>query len=250
MTDTNNDPDDSPSVGLDSDLTPSRSRRWVWSVAVAGTLVVVGLGLGLWLSHDSKASATNGPEGVSIEEVPDLAPADTTLSGAPVDGITCRTTFQQKITYHVHAHVAVFVNGQERRIPAGTGIPAPQLAEHLANGLFVDNGVNGCLYWLHVHSNDGVIHVESPYKGVFTLGQFFDIWQQPLGPNEVGPAKGAVVAFDNGKRFNGNPRTIPLLAQSVIQLDVGTPAEPFQQVHFNVNGLCGSGTLNCATPVG
>lgn len=189
---------------------------------------------------------SSAPEGVAIQNVPDLATADTTMAGTPVDGITCRTAQQQKVAYHTHDHLDIYVNGHQMRIPAGAGIAAPRFNEHLANGLFVDNGINGCLYWLHVHSNDGVIHVESPYKHTFTLGQFFDIWQQPLGPDQVGPAKGTVTAFENGNRYTGNPRNLPLLPHGVIQLDVGMPVIGFQPVQFTVNGLCGGGTQGCA----
>jgi hypothetical protein len=33
-----------------------------------------------------------------------------------------------------------------------------------------------CIYWLHTHDGTGIIHIESPIKRDFTLGQFFDIW--------------------------------------------------------------------------
>jgi hypothetical protein len=212
---------------------------------LAGVLVVgLAIGLGIGLTGGSPSGPT-GPEGVPLQQVPDLAPATTTAAGAPVDGITCRTTMQQTEGYHVHAHVDVFVNGQQRRIPAGAGIAGPRLPMQLTNGLFVDNNPKGCLYWLHVHSNDGIIHIEAPNKHTFTLGQFFDIWRQPLGPDQVGPAKGAVVAFVNGKRFAGDPRGIPLLSQAVIQLDVGSPVVPFRPLQFHVIGLCGGNTFRC-----
>jgi len=56
-----------------------------------------------------------------------------------------------------------------------------------------------------------------------------------------------VTAFENGKRFNGNPRDIPLLTHGTIQLDVGTPVVPYRSIPFTVKGVCGAGTLNCAT---
>jgi len=234
--------------GDESDIPPGR-RRWVPAAVLVAVLVLAGLGLGLWLSGGTSPVPT-GPEGVPIQQVPDLASADTTMSGAPIDGIACRTSMQQTVTYHIHIHVAIFVNGQQERIPAGAGIAAPRLDEHMAGGLFVDSGLAGCLYFLHVHANDGIIHVESPNNGVFTLGQFFDVWQQPLGPGEVGPAKGTVVVFENGKLFAGSPRDVPLLPHAVIQLDVGTPVVPFQPVSFKVTGSCGAGTLSCSAPTG
>lgn len=221
-------------------------RLWIPIVALITVIVLAGIFLGLWLTRGSATNASSGPEGVPIENAPNLASAASTLSGAPVDGITCRTSSQQVVKEHLHVHVVIFVRGKEERIPAGAGIAAPRLDEHFSDGLFVDNSFKGCLYWLHVHANDGIIHVESPYVRVFTLGQFFDVWHQPLGPDRVGPATGKVVAYENGKRFGGNPRDIPLSAQAVIQIDVGQPVVPFQPVQFNVKGLCGSGTRGCA----
>ncbi len=157
---------------------------------------------------------------------------------------------QQVAGYHVHIHLAIYVNGQQRRLPAGAGIAGPVLDEHMSQGLFVDNGVTGCLYWLHVHADDGIIHVEAPTQATFTLGQFFDIWQQPLGPDQVGPAKGPVVAFVNGKQVSGNPRDIPLVSQDDIQFDLGAPVIVFQPLTFKVNGLCGSTVSSCAAPPG
>ena len=218
----------------------NRARRWWLALVVVVAVAVLGVGLGLGLSS-ANDGAPVGPEGVALQQVPDLAPVTSTATGAPVDGITCRTTAKQKVGYHVHTHVAIFVNGNQVRIPAGAGIAAPRLAEHESTGVFYDNSVLGCLYWLHVHANDGVIHVEAPAKQTFTLGQFFDIWGQPLSPTQVGPATGTVVAFVNGTRFTGNPRDVPLLKQGVIQLDVGSPVVPFQAVHFTVSGSCGPG---------
>jgi hypothetical protein len=52
------------------------------------------------------------------------------------------------------------------------------------------------LYWLHTHAADGIIHIESPIRRIYTLGDFFDVWGEQLGPNQVGTLRGPVVAFD------------------------------------------------------
>jgi hypothetical protein len=57
----------------------------------------------------------------------------------------------------------------------------------------------------------------------YTLGDFFDIWGQPLGPDQVGPAHGPVTAIYNGQVYRGNPRNIPLEKHAQIQLEVGKP---------------------------
>src|SRR5487761_2457629 len=61
---------------------------------------------------------------------------------ASIDGIPCET--QEYTTFHIHAHMDIFVNGQHTSIPAQIGLE------------------NTCLYWLHTHTPDGIIHIESP----------------------------------------------------------------------------------------
>lgn len=94
---------------------------------------------------------------------------------------------------------------------------------------------------------DAVIHVEAPAMSSFTLCQLFDIWRQPLNANQIGPDKGAVVVFENGRRLTGDPRLTPPLARGVNQIDVGGPVVAFRKVLFEVDGGCGQGTLSCST---
>lgn len=191
-----------------------------------------------------------GPEGVVVANAPDLASASTSLTGHSVDGLTCRPENLETVNYHIHVHVAIFVDGTQERIPAGVGITTPAIVQHLASGTFVDVGPSDCLYWLHTHVADGIIHVEAPARGSFTLGEFFDVWHQPLNAREVGPARGPVVVFINGARWSGDPRTVPLRAQEQIQIDVGSPLVAFQRFPFKVTGSCGEGTTGCALPPG
>ena len=108
---------------------------------------------------------------------------------------------------HVHTHLTIFVNGQARVIPYGVGIPGFQAVETSA-GPFVETG--SCFYWLHVHADDGIIHIESPSTTMsFTLGQFFDEWGVPLSTTQVGPATGNVTVFFTppGKKAASTPAT-------------------------------------------
>jgi hypothetical protein len=162
---------------------------------------------------------TLGPEQIPVPSGPKLATLINAASGQTIDGIQCQTS--EKTVTHVHTHLTVFVNGQPRVIPYGIGIPGAQ-AEAVQGGPFVSTG--SCFYWLHSHANDGIIHIESPSTSEsFTLGQYFDIWGQPLSTTQVGPATGPVTVFFDGKLFKGNPRDLPLGDHYQIQLDVGTP---------------------------
>jgi hypothetical protein len=89
-----------------------------------------------------------------------------------------------------------------------------------------------CFTWLHTHAADGIVHIESPVERTYTLGQFFDIWGQPLNRHRVGPARGRVTAIFDGRVFTGDPRTIPLLAHSQIELEVGRPLVKPETIAF------------------
>jgi hypothetical protein len=164
------------------------------------------------------SQAQPGPEGIPLGQGQALAPTSTAAQGNTVDGIHCGGT-EQFVT-HVHAHLAVYVNGRPTQIPAGLGLVQPALAQG-SNNFY---GATQCYYWLHTHAADGIIHIESPSATlVFTLGNFFDIWHQPLSAARVASAKGKVSAFVNGQPWTKTPRAIPLVGHEVIQLDVGAP---------------------------
>ena len=143
--------------------------------------------------------------------------ADTATGGRGqvVDGIECAT--QEYVTLHVHTQLAIFVNGKQVQVPKFIGAAAtPQ---------------GGCLYWIHTHNPDGIIHVEAPQLdapagGDYTLGMLFDIWGRELARDNIGGAKGDVTAFVNGTKYDGDLRAIPLKSHQRIVLEVGTPIVP------------------------
>jgi len=186
------------------------------------------------LGHLAKAGSpgSNGSEGVPVPSAPPLAPAGSPQPGQSVDGIQCQTG--EQTLFHVHSHLTVFVDGKPRQIPYGVGVAPPRQVQRTAAGPFVASGA--CFSWLHTHAADGIVHIESPIKRQYTLGNFFDVWGQPLGPNQVGPAHGPVTAFYNGQHYIGNPKDIPIGKHVQIQLDVGRPLVAPEQISFP-NGL-------------
>lgn len=227
-----------------SDVAQQR-RRGRRSAIPLLLFVVLAIGGGVaawWFTRSTSPNSHLGPEGVRVFDVPDLASASTSLTGKTVDGIGCRTAAKDVVKYHVHVHVTVYVNGKMMRLPAGIGITQPQLVTRDSTGVFDNVGTHGCIYWLHTHVADGIIHVEAPAKQDFTLGQFFAVWNQPFGPEQIGPVKGKVVVFENGEELIGNPAATPLLPHAVIQLDVGNPVVPFGLFPYKVTGGCGEGT--------
>jgi hypothetical protein len=167
---------------------------------------------------------TPGPEEVGMTNGSPLATTSNTASGQTVDGIQCQTN--EQLVSHVHTHLTIYVNGQARVIPYGIGIPGFQ-AVQVSRGPFVESG--NCFYWLHTHTTDGIIHIESPsVSSQFTLGQFFEEWGVPLSSTQVGTATGKVTVFVTVPGYQtgiytGDPRNVPLGQHYEIQLDVGTP---------------------------
>ncbi len=110
---------------------------------------------------------------------------------------------------HVHAHLQVYVRGQQRAVPANVGIRAT------------------CLYWLHTHDASGLIHVEAGAPGTYTLGQFFDVWVEPLSSTELlrdrTQAGEEIRVLVNGQPYTGDPRSAPLRSHEEIVVELGPP---------------------------
>ena len=135
-----------------------------------------------------------GGELVPIPNAPELAPAASKATASDdVDGIKCE--HNAELVFHVHSHITVFVNGEQRAIPAGVGIDPPIGPDNYRPspiGPQFGETPGQCITWLSTRYKDGLIHVESSEQRSFTLGDFFKVWGQSLGKNEVGPAKGEV----------------------------------------------------------
>ena len=228
----------------------ARQRRRRWLAIGIGTAAVMALAIAVPLAtaggapgglaplrlaalstlgplREAPAPGSPGSEGVPVPDAPTLAATAARAGGPSVDGISCDTG--EQLVYHIHVHLTVFVNGAPRQVPAGIGIPGARAAQTPA-GPFIETGT--CFYWLHTHAPDGIIHIESPVRRTYTLGDFFDEWGQPLGRAQAGPAKGHVTALYNGQVYTGNPRDIPLTAHAQIQLEVGTPLVAPEKIAF------------------
>jgi hypothetical protein len=171
--------------------------------------------------------STPGPEGIPLEAGAPLAPASTTAPGTPVDGIQCQAS--EQAAYHIHAHLQVDYDGRPRSLPGGIGILGAVAQQTPAGPFF---SATSCYYWLHTHTSDGVIHIESPSQRIYTLGNFFDEWRQPLTGDQVAGLHGLVRAIVNGKPWSRSPRDIPLVPHAEIQLSVGQPAAAYQPISW------------------
>ncbi len=185
-------------------------------------------------STTTASSTLSGPaigfEGIPLENGPVLGPQST--QPGTVDGVQCKPG--EQLVYHIHAHLAVFDNGVLYALPPAIGIAEPQVEQSQYGPVAV---AGKCFFWLHTHTFDGVIHIESPVRAIFTLGDFFDVWRQPLTGNRIASLHGKVTAFVNGKPWTKSPRSIPLLPHENIQLEIGQPIPPLVTVNWKATHL-------------
>ena len=145
-------------------------------------------------------------------------------SGLTINGIECNTT--EHLQFHVHAHLDIFVNGRLVSIPPHIGI--------------VDNK---CIYWLHTHDSTGVIHIESPVKRDFTLGQFFEVWKSQLNNHKAFDAilggKLVPIVYVNGSKVPSsvNYKDVKLNPHDEIAIVYGPQPKPIPSKYPFVQGL-------------
>ena len=196
---------------------------WLCTLAIA-------IAIALAACSDSGPSYTSPTStGASVE----LWPAPDDPLGLAVEaGLEPET--KESLTYHVHAHLDVFLDGQHLTIPAGIGIDIsnPGVQTFDEDGEVGYGGIRGCdepcISPLHTHDVTGVIHTESPTDVENTLGQFFIEWAQRLDRSCVAsycsPDEDIAVYVD-GERYDGNPADIRLTDRLEIAIVIGTPPE-------------------------
>lgn len=139
----------------------------------------------------------------------------TSSSGAnSIDGVTCQS---EQLSVHYHAHVSIIDGGNTLALPAGIGI----------------DDTHQCLYWIHTHNSDGIVHIEAPKSAAtrkFNLGNLFDIWGKPLDSTHVGATTltkdQKLVVYVDGKTFSGNPRDVTMANHTLITLEITPPSVP------------------------
>ena len=145
-------------------------------------------------------------------------------SALTIGGIQC-SSFEQ-LVFHIHSHLDIFINGKPFTIPAQIGIIPGK-----------------CFYWLHTHDESGVIHIESPVSRNYTLGQFFDIWNQKFNNTQLfdNAANGnnTLTVYVNGSKVPSgtNYRDIKLGAHDEIAIVYGTPPSTIPSRYIFAEGL-------------
>ncbi len=147
--------------------------------------------------------------------------------GQVVQGLKCESTVGSTVKANIH--LSLYINNEAVAIPAGIGIVAPP--QPGVNAL-VSKGKLNCLYPLHVYENDNIIHAELFDNRTYTLGQFFEIWGQPLDQTHIlgyTANQDQKITFEvfaeNGTQHpvTGDPRAIPLVEHETIVVLLNSP---------------------------
>jgi len=190
--------------------TPLSRRRGVRAFAtIASVLVLVGAPVLVVLLASTESVTASAPE-IRPGGTNPLQPSAPFLKnagdGIRPDGIGCSAA-GTPLAVRARAHLDVLADGARVTVPAGIGI------------------LPTCHYWLSTTKPDGVVEILSPERRAFTLGDLFDIWGAPLGPDRVltfrtGPTRPLRIYVD-GRRVTGDPRAVRLLPRREIALAVG-----------------------------
>ncbi len=126
-----------------------------------------------------------------------------------IDGMKC--SGPGPVAYHVRAHLTILERGRQILVPPNIG-----------------RSGNRCWYWLHTHDFSGLIHIESTDRNFQPrLGQFFDLWKQPLSEKKVATVPTghgrSIKAFVGRTPNGGDPRMIRLQNHTTLSIEIGPP---------------------------
>src|SRR2546423_5416841 len=192
----------------------SQSDIPILAFVVGGILLALFIGLLIYGAINSK-TATGPP-----------------AAAGSTGGIPCDQG--EKTQVHYHAALQIMYQGSVVNLKSGTGIQGGETTPQ-------------CFYWLHVHqSTPNVIHIESPAQDVFTLGDFFKVWDAFDGYNDkprvkldsthvatfaLQPGESIVTYIDLGdgkgpKVATGDPNNILLRSHEVITIEITSAQFP------------------------
>jgi hypothetical protein len=145
-------------------------------------------------------------------------------AGRPIGSLHCTRTFRERFG----THLEIFANRLDVVIPAGIGVSPPRVRD----GAYVRSG--RCSYQVRTLEPTGLIEVEKGTKA--TLGDFFDLWGQPLSTRRLLGFRARqgerVSAFVNGTLRAGDPRRIGLGRHAAIVLEIGGYFPPTKKYVF------------------
>jgi hypothetical protein len=141
---------------------------------------------------------------------------------AVIDGLQC--TRRHPAQYG--AHLELFAHRLVMPVSAGIGVAPPVRRA----GAYVLSG--GCTYSVRTLEPTGVIRIDRRLPLTPVLGTLFALWGQPLGRRALAGFRGPVLAYVDGRRWRGSPRSIPLRRHAQIALEIDGALLPHPHYEF------------------
>ena len=199
----------------------AQRRRVLWGslAGLAGAALIVFVAVSAAPSHPQNiAPVVNAGNLPGLEITPTPWPPEYASLPARLAALDLPPNGDE--SYHIHAHLAIYVNGQPVTIPANVGI---SFADQLESPM-------------HTHDTSGIIHVEaSQPSDAFTLGAFFDIWGVKFTATQIGAYKDTnektVQVYIDGKPVP-DPARYVLRPHDETVVGYGTPGSVPKTVPF------------------
>jgi hypothetical protein len=209
-------------------------RRTLWiagAFAASGVIALLAVVLAFQFTGGNDTSSTGAATGAAPNESQLIGLQTGAAPWNPgLDHLTDRlkplgvsALGQEGTVEHIHQHLDIFVDGKHVTVPALIGIYDSQY-----------------LTELHTHDTSGVMHVESPTKRDFTLGQFFGVWGVRLDAKCVGgycKPKTPWRMYVNGLNYPGDPAELVLKKHQEIALVIGDKRPKQVPSSYNFGGL-------------
>jgi hypothetical protein len=194
-------------------------------IALAVVLIVLLTGTGSGGKVTGKAPKINYAALTGVQKGPAPWPPEYASLPDRLGELSLSALSAEALAFHIHQHLDIFVDGKKVSVPAFIGID---------DGSFITE--------LHTHNATGILHVESPRKIPYTLGQFFGVWGVRLSRTCVGgycasPGKPLKMYLD-GKQYRGNPDNLILQNHQEIALVYGkAPTKIPSTYDFKAQGV-------------
>jgi hypothetical protein len=142
--------------------------------------------------------------------------------GKPIAGMRCSAGDRGGARFGVH--LELFAARKVVLVAPGIGVAPPRRR----SGAYVRGG--RCSYPLRTREPTGVIEVDPATRA--SLGDLFDVWGQPLSRTRMAGFSGRVRAYVAGRRYRGDPRSIPLRRHAQIVIEVAGHVPPHRTYNF------------------
>jgi hypothetical protein len=217
----------------------SSRRTRLQLTAAAGGLAIIGIVVAvIVIASGGGSSSGNDTSSGALKFHKDSVPADSQLAlqDTPPPWKPEYKQLPQRVqamglpgfnetTFHIHAHLDVFVDGKKEPVPANIGI----------------DEASGFLSPLHTHATapdnpEGTIHMEADQQYDFTLGQFMNVWGVKFSDSQIGSLKSKgdqqLQVYVNGQLVK-DPVNVVLQEHDNAVIGYGKPGSFPKESNFN-----------------